>query len=189
MLIKLTYIVIDGGRMKTKYYYLTLYLFSFFSLPEDVTLYLNGEILAQSCNVSSDDLVKNINFPDLNSRDFSNIGDVSIDKMVSIHLKNCTGNVNNMMYQFSGEPDASDPTLLKVVGKANSNQNSIASGLAIEILDKNKNRILLNNKNSFSETISTTNYDFNFYLRYISTSKNINSGDASSLLYLDIYYE
>ncbi|MDB9568905.1 fimbrial protein [Providencia rettgeri] len=175
--------------MKNKFIVFVLFLFCFSAYPVDVTLNINGAILAQSCNISSNDLIKNINFQDLNPGDFNHIGAVSSEKAVSIHLENCSGNVNNMMYQFSGEADTSDPTLLKIIGKSGSSMDGLATGLAIEILNNNKDRIEINTKKIFNETITTTSYDFNFYLRYISTSQSVSSGDASSLLYMDIYYE
>ncbi|WP_036965016.1 fimbrial protein [Providencia alcalifaciens] len=175
--------------MKKKFILFILCFFCFSAYSADVTLNINGAILGQCCNISSNDLIKNVNFQDLNPGDFNNIGDVSPEKSVSIHLENCSGNVNNMMYQFSGEADANDTTLLKIIGKSGSSIDGVATGLAIEILNKNKDRIKLNSKKFLNETITTTSYDFTFYLRYISTNQNVSSGDASSLLYLDIYYE
>lgn len=164
-------------------------LLSFNTFAFDVTVYINGGILTQSCNVSSKDLIKNVVFDDLNPKDFTTIGSVSELQTVTIHLENCTGNVNNMSYEFSGKPDDLDSTLLKVLGQPNNNNNIIASGLAIEILDNQKQKINLNTKKILNETITNKTYDLIFYLRYKSTLKDIGSGDASSLLYLDIYYE
>lgn len=175
--------------MKNKFISLMLFLFCSFAYSVDVTLNIDGAILGQSCNISSNDLIKNVNFEDLNPKDFNKIGTVSLEKTVSIHLENCSGNVNNMMYQFSGEPDETDHTLLKIIGKSGGSIDGVATGLAIELLNINKDRIEINTKKFFNETITTTSYDFTFYLRYVSVNQNISSGDASSLLYLDIYYE
>lgn len=133
--------------MKNRFILFVLFLFCFSAYSVDVTLNLNGAILGQSCNISSNDLIKNINFQELNPGDFNNVGAVSSEKAVSIHLENCSGNVNNMMYQFSGEEDASDPTLLKIIGKSGSSMGELATGLAIEILNNNKDRIEINTKN------------------------------------------
>ncbi|MBQ0399380.1 type 1 fimbrial protein, partial [Providencia rettgeri] len=119
--------------MKNKFVLFVLFLFCFSAYSVDVTLNLNGAILGQSCNISSNNLIKNINFQELNPGDFNNVGAVSSEKEVSIHLENCSGNVNNMMYQFSGEADISDPTLLKIIGKSGSSMDKLATGLAIEI--------------------------------------------------------
>ncbi|MEY0878397.1 fimbrial protein [Providencia manganoxydans] len=165
------------------------YLSCFSVFANDVTININGGILSQSCNVSSDNLITNVYFNDLSSSDFTSVGSVSETQPISIHLENCTGNINNMSYQFSGESDKIDSTLLKISGKPNSIKDEIATGIAIEILDKNKKKISLNTKQFFNEVINTSNYDLSFNLRYKSTDSKVSSGDASSILYLDIYYE
>ncbi|QZY66512.1 fimbrial protein (plasmid) [Providencia rettgeri] len=168
---------------------LFIYFTYFSAFAVDVTVNVNGGILAQSCNVISEDLVKNINFPDLNPGDFNQVGMTSSAQAISIHLDNCSSKVNNMSYKFSGEPDSNDTSLLKILGKVNSSAENVATGLAIEILDKDQKKISLNAIYFLNKTITTPRYDLSFYLRYRSTQKEIGSGDASSLLFLDIYYE
>lgn len=175
--------------MKKFIIFIFLCTYSHLIYAVDVTVHLNGGVLAQSCNVSSNDLIKNINFPDLNPGDFKSIGSTSIEQSVSVRLENCTGNVNNMSYQFSGEADIDDPSLLKISGKGETSENIISSGLAIEILNKNKKKIALNSKVTLDDIITSSTYNLIFYLRYKSTTNNVSSGDASSVVYLDIYYE
>lgn len=166
-----------------------IYIYSQLVYAVDVTVHLNGGILAQSCSVSSNDLIKNINFPDLNPGDFESIGSTSIEQSFSVQLVQCTGNVNNMAYQFSGIPDTDDTSLLKIIGKGENPGNIISTGLAIEILNENKKKVALNSKITLNEPITSSTYNLNFYLRYRSTSNIVSSGDASSVVYLDIYYE
>lgn len=156
---------------------------------EDVTVHINGAILQQSCNVKSSDLTKNVIFDDINPQDFVSIGSTTASTKVSISLENCTGNVNNMSYMFSGNSDDSNAGLLKIMGKPDISPEGVATGLAIEILDMNKKAVPLNQKQTLSQQVTTSSYDFNFYLRYKSTSLPIGAGDASSVLYLDFYYE
>ena len=156
---------------------------------EDVTVQINGAILAQSCNVKSSDLTKNVIFDDINPQDLIPTGSTTASTKVSIGLENCTGNVNNMSYMFSGTGDESNPALLKITGKPSTSSEGLATGLAIEILDMNQKAVPLNQKQTFSQSVTTSTYDFNFYLRYKSTSSTIGAGDASSLLYLDFYYD
>lgn len=167
--------------------YLSLSVFPAYSV--DVTIQLNGGILAQSCNISSSDLIKNVSFLDLNPRDFDQIGATSAEKEVTVQLRSCTGNIENMSYQFSGEADTTDSTLLKVLGKSGVSQETLATGLAIEILDSAQQKIPLNTIQTLNQTITSSSYIFKFYLRYKSTSNDVGSGDASSIAYLDIYYE
>jgi len=165
-------------------------LFSHSTIAEDVRVQITGAVLAQSCNVKSSDLTKNVIFDDINPQALTPTGATTAPKKVTIALENCTGNVNSMSYMFSGSGDDGNPDLLKITGgRPDAASEGLASGLAIEILDMNKKAIPLNQKQTFSQKITTSNYNFNFYLRYKSTSQTIEAGDASSLLYLDFYYE
>lgn len=155
----------------------------------DVMVQVNGNILAQSCNVKSSDAIQNVIFDDLNASNFPTVGTTSQEKRVTIGLENCSGAIKNLSYQFSGEADSLDSSLLKIKGNGSSTSNVLATGLAIEILDANKNSIPLNVLQSANQSITATSYDFIFYLRYKSVSSTVTSGDASSILYLDMFYE
>jgi len=155
----------------------------------DVTVQINGGILSQSCNISSQDFIKNINFPDFSPDDFSQSGATSAEQAVSIRLENCTGNVNNLTYKFSGETDDTDPTLLKVIGKGGEAEGKLATGLAIEILNEKKKKVALNTIQPLNNIITGAAYTLDFYLRYKSVSNAVGSGDASSIVYLDVYYD
>lgn len=155
----------------------------------DVQVQVNGAILDQSCNIKSTDLTKNVVFDDLNSSNFPSLGSVSDMQEVNIELENCTGNVDKMYYIFSGDEDSSDPSLLKITGQVNSLSENLATGIAIQILDEKKKAIALNTNQYLNQVITASTFKFKFYLRYKSTSSTITPGDASSLLYLDFYYE
>lgn len=175
--------------MRENYKYLIIGIFCSSAFAEDVRVQINGAILAQSCNVKSSDLTKNVNFDDISPIIFNSLGATSESKEVTIGLENCTGNVSNLSYMFSGVPDDDNQNLLKVTGVNNNSPDSIATGIAIEILDANKKSIPLNTMKKFNESIVTSTFNFKFNLRYKSTSTDISPGDASSSLYLDIYYE
>jgi len=164
-------------------------LFCLSVYAEDVRVQINGAVLKQSCNVKSGDLNKNIIFNDIDPQLLVSSGYSAEVNKVSIELENCTGNVANMSYMFSGVGDDTYPELLKITGKAGGSPEANARGLAIEILDASKKALSLNKKINFSQEINTSFFTFDFYLRYKSTSQNIDAGDASALLYLDFYYE
>ncbi|WP_430442241.1 fimbrial protein [Providencia huaxiensis] len=165
------------------------YFFCYSANAADVQVQINGSILSQSCNVKSTDLTKNVIFNDLNLGEFPYTGSVSEPEEVNIRLENCTGNVEQIYYIFSGEQDLNAPNLLKITGQSGSSYDDLAKGIAIEILDENKKAVPLNEKINLNKAITEKTYDFKFFLRYKSTSPTVTSGDASSLLYLDFYYE
>lgn len=172
-----------------KYFILIVIFFCLKTNATDVQVQINGAILEQSCNIKSKDLTKNIIFDDLNSSNFPSLGAVSDMQEVNVELENCTGNIDKMFYIFSGDEEPSDPSLLKIIGQPNSSSENLASGIAIQILDENKKAIALNTHQKLNQLITSKTYNFKFYLRYKSISSTISAGDASSLLYLDLYYE
>ncbi|HEJ9059006.1 TPA: fimbrial protein [Serratia fonticola] len=175
--------------MKKTYGLFILSVLSTAVYAEDVIVNINGAVLAQSCNVRSSDLTKNVIFDDINPQDLTSLGSTTASTKVSIGLEHCTGNISNMSYIFSGNGDDSNPALLKVTGKPDTPSDEIATGLAIEVLDMNNKAVPLNQKQVFGQSVTSSTYNFIFYLRYKSTSQTIGPGDASSLLYLDFYYE
>lgn len=175
--------------MNKCFYLLIFMLVSSSSYSSDVEIQINGKILGQSCNVSSNDLIKNINFPDIDPSSFSQIGSYTSSQKFTINLQNCTGSVNNLYYQFTGEADENNNKLFKITGGNNSNVGNLSSGLAIEVLDDSQNIIPINSKVKFNTIITSVNYSLNFNVRYKSTTLDVTPGDASSILYLDMYYE
>lgn len=177
--------------MKKKYklgLIIFLISYSLSALAVDVTVNITGQILSQGCNVKSSDLVKNIKFTDINPGLFKTVGSTSDSQLVTVRLVNCI-DLNNVFYRFSGEADTIDSTLLKVGTGVTG--NTVAQGLAIEVLSEDgKSRLPLNQKLRVSNVIGTTSENpVSFNLRYRSVSSNITMGDASSVLYLDFYYE
>lgn len=167
----------------------SIFLISFTVKAVDVEIQINGAILGQSCNVNSQDLTKNVNFPDIDPSIFKSIGTYTDSQELKINLRNCTGNVSKISYMVTGDLDDLNPNLFKIKGATSSATNTLAQGLGIEILDINNTIISPNTKTALNRTITTTNYDLVFYLRYKSTLPEVISGDASSVLYLDIYYD
>ncbi|MEI9697086.1 fimbrial protein [Moellerella wisconsensis] len=176
-------------KVTNNYIFLIIIFFCISVNAADVQVQINGAILDQSCNIKSTDLTKNVVFDDLNPSNFPSLGSVSNVQEVNIELENCTGNIDKMYYIFSGDEDSSDPSLLKIIGQAGSSSEDLASGIAIQILDTNKKAIALNKNQSLNQIITDKIYSFKFYLRYKSTNSTVTPGDASSLLYLDFYYE
>lgn len=165
------------------------FIWSFSTYAWDVQIAISAQIVGQSCNVNSADLTKNINFPDIDPRDFNSVGDYTEAQKFSINLKDCTGNVRNLNYKFSGDADDLNPNLFKIMGSNGANSDGIAKGLGIEVLDASKRIIPINTGVQLNENITAKTYDLNFYIRYKSTDLNVTAGDASSILYLDIYYD
>lgn len=173
--------------MKIKY---LLYPIPFFFMTNshgyDVRINVSGTVADQTCNVVAADKTKNVDFGDLEAKQFKSKGDTSISKSLSVNLEDCTSSMTSLKYQFSGEADSTDSNLLAI-----NTSNTPATGLAIQILDKDSDKqINLNQLYKASDYIKGNSKQiFNFALRYKSTSSSVTAGDASSILFLDFYYE
>lgn len=162
-------------------------LFSGYSYAADVTVNLNGKVVAQTCNVVAGDENQTVEFQPFNQGDFRTKGDVSYEEKIKVSIEGCTA-IKQVGYRFSGEPDPVDNELLKVLGDGAS---TTATGLAIEILNPAKSRIKLNQDYILNDVsvVGCRSFDFSFYLRFKSVDAVITAGDASSILYLDFNYE
>ncbi|MFF6013386.1 fimbrial protein [Rahnella sp. R3(2024)] len=157
------------------------------SYAADVMVSINGALRDQNCNVNSEDLTKNVVFSDLNTSAFKAPGNVSNKEEIDIGL-DCLGTSSNISYQFTGEANELDPTLLKIKGQPNLSE-PLAQGLAIEILDDKGNRIPLNTKLALGSPVTTEKYNLKFFLQYRAVAVPVLAGDASSVLFLDMYYD
>lgn len=176
--------------MKIKYLLYLIVLFfmaSFHSYGHDVTVQINGTVTDQTCNVVNDDKIKNVVFDDLEVKSFKSTGSTSVAKPLTITLENCTNSISSLKYQFTGDADGEDANLLAI----KNNSTTAADGLAVQIMNKELTQQLnLNQVYSITDYIKGgCAYVFNFALRYKSTKDTITVGDASSILYLDFYYE
>ncbi|WP_392565459.1 fimbrial protein [Utexia brackfieldae] len=152
----------------------------------DVAITVNGRLTNQSCDVNSDSLSQSIVFDDISSGSMSKIGNVTDSKKVTINL-DCYLTVNQLSFMFSGQADNTDSTLLKVTG---SGTDEVAKGLAVEVLKESiRQRYNLNVKTAYGSGITGSTYAFDFYVRYRTVSLPVTAGDASAVLFLDMYYE
>lgn len=152
-----------------------------------------GRILARSCDVKESDRNPIILLGEHDKKLFTHSGDVSPEKSLNITLINCQVNphTHNMItLGFKGETDANDAELLKL---ASSNEQGdpltgIASGIAIELLDANNQRIALNSTIAVPMQKGETPLP-TVKLRYRATQVPVTPGEANAVLWLRLRYE
>ncbi|MGX4743500.1 fimbrial protein [Providencia rettgeri] len=74
-------------------------------------------------------------------------------------------------------------------GKIKLSGQGQATGVAIQLLDRNSNPIKLNSKFTLQNNVAGGDYIFNWKARYIKTSNNITPGTANSTASVNIRYE
>ncbi len=114
---------------------------------------------------------------------FQNVGDTSTAVNIPIALKCMAG--ANIKATITSSAGYEDP----LTGKLKLAGADQASGIAIQLLDKNNNPIRLNNKNNLQDNVPAGDYLFNWKARYIKTAAPVIPGTANSNAVVNIRYE
>lgn len=98
-----------------------------------VNIHLSGNIVALGCTVDPDDVNKVVNLGEWATKQLHYPYGHSEPVVFTIHLTGCSA--SGVTLAFAGTKDATDNTLLGL------NEESTASGVAVEIMDASRNRI------------------------------------------------
>ncbi|UDN35342.1 fimbrial protein [Proteus sp. NMG38-2] len=125
----------------------------------------------------------NVNMGTWYDTQFKNIGDVSKDISIPITLSCAAGtNIKATVTSSAGYIDVN-------TGKLKLSGTNPATGIGIQLLDKNNNPIKLNTKNSLQNQVASGDYIFGWKARYIKTGSTITPGSANSIATVNILYE
>lgn len=143
----------------------------------------NFRIVVTSCSLKNNTSSHNINMKDWFDGDFPNIGSVSDSIDIPIALTCQAGaNVKATVTSSAGYADAN-------TGKLNLTGSNSAKGIAIQLLDKDRNPIKLNSQISLQNDVPAGDYLFNWTARYIRTGDKITLGTANSTATVNIQYQ
>ncbi|MGJ3354855.1 fimbrial protein [Providencia sp. Je.9.19] len=125
----------------------------------------------------------NVNLGTWYDTQFQNIGSVSNSVNIPITLSCAAGtNLNVTVTSSAGYIDVN-------TGKIKLSTQSQASGVGIQLLDRNNNPIKLNSKFTLQNNVANGDYMFNWKARYIKTANGITAGSANSTASVNIRYE
>lgn len=143
----------------------------------------NYKIIVLSCSLKNNQSVYNIKLGDWYDTQFKNLGDTSIPVDIPITLTCMAGaNIKATITSASGYVDTN-------TGKLALSGADKATGVAIQLLDKNNAPIKLNTKNSLQNNVPAGDYLFNWKARYIKTAETIIPGSANATATVNIRYE
>lgn len=159
------------------------------TLPQNTTwnissLYLPlNAIRVNSLKCTTKSSSYNVNMGTWYDTQFKNIGDVSKDVSIPITLSCAAGtNIKATVTSSAGYIDVN-------TGKLKLSGANQATGIGIQLLDKNNNPIKLNTKNSLQNQVASGDYIFGWKARYIKTGSTITPGSANSIATVNILYE
>ncbi|QPE17811.1 fimbrial protein [Providencia rettgeri] len=142
----------------------------------------NYRISVLSCSLKNNQSTYNIDMKDWYDTQFLNIGSTSTPVNIPITLTCAAGtNIKATVTSSKYEDTAT--------GKLGLTGDNTATGVAIQLLDKNNNPIKLNAKNSLQNNVPAGDYMFNWKARYIKTADNITPGTANASATVNIRYE
>lgn len=121
--------------------------------------------------------------------DFPATGTTTKFKPFNINLKNCSRGITGTKIWFTGTADSDDPSLLGLTDTGMGNENMLASGIGVELLDEDQDDVSMNNSESVVYPLKAGRNTLSFYIRYKSTRPVVTSGNATAVMYFDLQYE
>lgn len=155
------------------------------SNPSNIYLTLNmagGRVDVAACNVSTP--VVNVELGNYLSTDFTGVNDTTVAKSVPITLDCSSGSRINALVTADSDTSTSQQGAIKL-----SAGGDTASGVAVQLLDKNNVPVKLNQKFLVSTTTSEGQFNFNWTARYLQTQSTVTLGDANATATLALTYE
>lgn len=142
----------------------------------------NFRIVPLSCSLKNTSSTLNINMGDWFDAQFKAIGSTSTQVAIPITL-NCLAGTNiKVLVTSSSYVDTT-------TGKIGLSGDDKATGIAIQLLDKNDTPIELNKKISIANIVPVGDYALNWKARYIKTADKITAGSANASATVNIIYE
>ncbi|HCH7936824.1 MULTISPECIES: fimbrial protein [Providencia] len=125
----------------------------------------------------------NVNLGTWYDTQFNAIGSTSNSVNIPIALSCAAGtNLKVTVTSSAGYVDTN-------TGKIKLSGQGQATGVAVQLLDRNSNPIKLNSKFTLQNNVAGGDYIFNWKARYIKTANNITTGTANSTASVNIRYE
>lgn len=141
----------------------------------DVLVSVTGNIIGNTCVISSDSKQVNVPLGNIGTRQFMAGEAVSnIKTPFTLSLEECGPTFVGVKVRFSGSPDINNPQLLKT------DENG-ATGVAVEILDEHSRQIPLNTQTEVYGARGSERVEMKFYARLRATDVAVTPGDVTAL--------
>ncbi|MBA6097335.1 MULTISPECIES: fimbrial protein [Pseudomonas] len=144
----------------------------------DGQIQFTGAVTDNACTITTGDANKTVTLDTVRIADFApTVGSIAKEKSFSISLDNCSfATKKNVAITFSGQQDASDPTLLGLSG-----ENQV-KGIAIQIADARTGKKLPLNTPTADYDLRAQSNTFDFTAAYVRTATDITSGEGKDAI-------
>lgn len=144
----------------------------------DTLIYVNGKLIGNTCTVSSQSKNMTVKMGNIGAKDFirpSSDGLWAFEFPFSIHLTDCQSESTGVKVFFMGSADINNKELLKITDNG-------AQGIAIRLMDENKNPIAINQSSKVYEINPESEInELVFYARYVLTQDKLIPGPANAV--------
>ena len=149
-----------------------------------MNIHLTATVVAVGCTVDPGDVNKPVDLGEWQTKQLVKAGQTTKAVPFSIHLTGCTA--DNAKLTFTGTKDTHDHTLLAI----DSSDENAASGVAIEILDSQHNRIPMGGDTPSAVIDANGDAALDFWADYVSTGeKSAKPGDANAATQFTLTYD
>jgi len=149
---------------------------------DPVSVTITGKIIANTCTLDSTSVI--VPLGSIALRELQTMGKTSSLKSFNLDLKECGDAAKSVNVTVKGIADEQNSQALALTSAG----DSAAQGVAIYLLDKDKNLLPINDEASASYNLVAGNKNLLlFYAQYVATTDNPRAGEAksSASIYLD----
>lgn len=152
----------------------------------DGTVNFTGEIIGTACTVDiGANNTMNVDLGKVSKTVFTGTGTYASATEFDLKVKDCpaTG-INGITVKFDGTAYASDNSVLALT-----EEDGVATGIAIELLDKSKNAVpLFADSDSYALEAGKTELTMPMYARYKQVAAAVTAGPANSSVQFTLNY-
>lgn len=142
----------------------------------NVLVSVTGTLIGNTCVVAADSKEQTVSLGAIGIKQFRAADAVSnIKTPFTLTLEACGPTFAGVKIRFSGTPDDDNPQLIKIAGGG-------ATGVAVQILDKDNVLIPLETQTSAYGATGDDGVKMTFYARLAATGAAVNAGDFSAVV-------
>lgn len=150
----------------------------------DGTVNITGTIRSNTCTVSQESNGQTVQMGQVASNLFNHAGTTTPPQSFTLNLLDCGSAVNTVAVTFTGTPDQHNRAVLAL-----DSDPGCATGIGIELLDKNKDPLPLSITSPPTSLPSgQTTLSLVFYAQYIATGSTVMAGTANASATFTLVY-